>query len=233
LDAKSLKDDQTSGISSTVAAVNGSDVLAVRFFGSGPATKPDGTIVDCAGFPISEPASPSVIEQDRGWSIYYVAVAPDGVPELRCRIKKDGASTWSSHAIARGIESFQVLYGFNSDGDRIPNQYMTATAVTAKDGSLTPAELNAKTAWKKISGIKVALLISGSQNARSEQPASLYCLFGDTGKKPDGTLDCLNYDYASDAGTKITESSLASANRTRRVFNATILFRNPIEGNAK
>ena len=48
-----------------VDAVNGSDVLAVRFPGSGAAPKGDGSSLDCAGF--------SVHREEEGWSIFYVA----------------------------------------------------------------------------------------------------------------------------------------------------------------
>jgi type IV pilus assembly protein PilW len=103
-DARTLK-GASEGIDVTVArAVNGSDVLAVRFFGSGPGPNGDGTVVNCAGFSVPAPASQANAEEERGWSIYYVADDATGEPELYCKYRGD--SGWTSQAIARGVESF-------------------------------------------------------------------------------------------------------------------------------
>ena len=49
----------------------------------------------------------------RGWSIFYVAANGDGEAELRCKYR--GASGWGADAIVRGVDSFQVLYGVDTD----------------------------------------------------------------------------------------------------------------------
>ena len=237
LDASSLKNDtSTPGIDSPLSAsVNGSDVLAVRFFGSGEATKPDGSIIDCAGFGISAPVSQATAEEDRGWSIYYVANDASGEPELRCKYRPDGGSTWKSEAIARGVESFQVLYGVASDDGSSPTQYLTATQINAKDAALVLAgataalqaqDKNRKTWWKKVRVIKVAMLVRGSQITRSDALTKTYDLFG---------ADYSTANAANDTGTQILEADLAAdvRNRSRKIFMSVIQVRNQAAGSGK
>lgn len=230
LDAMSVSSTSTAIDSPLSANVNGSDILALRFFGvDKPGTNvADGSIADCAGYGISAPATSGSAEQDRGWSIYYVANSTtDGVPELRCKYRAEASGTfsWNSEAIARGVESFQVLYGVDTDGDRIANQFMTATQVNALDTGLGLAgtALNQKTYWKKITSIKVALLLRGSQTRKVDPATKTYNLFGPMYSTANA---------AHDVGTQIAESSLAAdvRQRVRNVYVATIQFRNQPEG---
>lgn len=244
LDGNSLNaDTSTPGIDSpTGTSINGSDVLALRFFGANQAgaSTPDGTIFDCAGNNISAPTSQNTADEDRGWSIYYVANDAAGEPELRCKYRKDGGSAWSSDAIARGVESFQVLYGVDTDyvpatgkgADRIPNQFLTATQINALDAALVlvgadaaakAKDKNKKTWWKRVSVIKVAMLIHGSSNIRADATPATYDLFG---------KDYSDANAANDIGTQIKEADLPAdtQNRGRKVFLSTIQFRNQPEG---
>ncbi|MGV8900587.1 MAG: PilW family protein [Burkholderiaceae bacterium] len=226
----------------TGKSVNGSDVLAVRFFGVSKigSTTPDGTVFDCAGNDISAPIDQSDANTGRGWSIYYVANGAADEPELRCRYRKDGGTTWKSEAIAGGIESFQVLYGVDTDyvpstgkgADRIPNQFLTATQINAKDSALTlvgadaaakSLDKNRKTWWKRVSVIKVAMLVRGTANVRADTTATTYDLFG----KEYSTANA-----ASDIGSQIKEANLPADTRNmgRKVFLTTIQLRNQSEG---
>ncbi|MFC3108226.1 PilW family protein [Undibacterium arcticum] len=244
LDASSLKDTTTaidSPLTGATAVVNGSDVLGIRFFGSGPAGKPDNGMIDCAGFGISAPASQSTAEQDRGWSIFYVVKDTGGEPELRCKYYPDGGGTWASVAVARGVESFQVLYGLDTDGakpgegDRIPNQFVTATAINALDDKLSldgadaaaqAIDKNKRTNWKRVVAIKVALLLRGTNKSRNDVLNQTYDLFGS---------DYSTGNAAADTGTLIKEAELPTAtrNRYRKLFLADIQFRNQAEGSGK
>lgn len=244
LDSNSVGGGFTSpGIDSlTGTSVNGSDVLAVRFFGANKvgAATPDGTIFDCAGNDISAPTSQNTADEDRAWSIYYVDIDAAGEPELRCKYRKDGGSTWNSDAIARGIESFQVLYGVDTDyvpstgkgADRIPNQFLTATQINAKDSALTlvgtdaaakALDKNRKTWWKRVSVIKVAMLVRGTANVRADATATTYDLFG---------KEYSSANAATDIGTQIKEANLPAdtRNKGRKVFLTTIQLRNQSEG---
>ena len=66
---------------------------------------------------------------------------------------------------------------FPADG--IANQYRTATDITALDSNISAPLLNEKTHWKKVTSIKVAMLIRGAANSRFESPrASLRARIG-------------------------------------------------------
>lgn len=231
-DARSLK-SASEGIDMPLAkAVNGSDILAIRFFGSGGGTDGDGTMVNCAGFSVPAPASQAAAEDERGWSIYYVAEDATGEPELYCKYR--GGSGWTSQAIARGVESFQVLYGVDTDGDGVMNRLCTATEVDALDDTLVLEGVNAierardrvrKTYWKKVVLVKIALLMRGARIVREDVQKIRYDLFG---------RDYAATHAAIDVGTTIDEARLgkASKNRMRKVFSGTIQLRNPAAGSA-
>lgn len=206
----------------TSGVINGSDVLAVRFFGAGPAPKGDGTIVNCAGLAIPAVTSPATAEKARGWSIFYVSQAGTGEQDLYCKYlgqeKKDGSRNWEVTAIASGVDSFQVLYGVDTDNDGLPNQFLNASAIDKLDKD-SGSDSNSLTNWKKVVVVKLALLLRGSQNARSDTPTAEYDLFGN---------DYADKYAATDVGTRIKESALPAAarNRVRKLFTATIQLRN-------
>jgi type IV pilus assembly protein PilW len=154
LDARSLK-DAADGIGAPYgAAVNGSDVLALRFDG---ADEGDAGMQNCAGanVPAGAPGS--------GWSIFYIAKDSGGEPELRCKYR--GASGWKSDALVRGVEDFQVLYGMDSAGDDLPRRFVSATVVEQEAAG-----------WQRVAAVKVALLVRGTQPGSSR--GRHYALFG-------------------------------------------------------
>jgi type IV pilus assembly protein PilW len=211
--------------------INGSDVLAVRFFGSGVAPEGDGTMLNCAGFPVAAPSSQETAAEERGWSIFYVAKAGSGDLELYCKyLGKSGK--WAADAIVRGVESFQVLYGVDTNGDGLPDRYMHAGAVDALDGGLTlegtdaaaqALDLNRKTYWKKVLVVRIALLMRGRYRVRTDATDRVYDLFGAA------YADAYS---ATDPGVRLSESMLPAGerNRPRRVFSATIQLRNRAAG---
>lgn len=222
----------TSGIDSPLSdsVVNGSDVLAVRFFGSGSGTNGDGTVVDCAGTGVPIATSQTSADDARGMSIFYVAKSSSGEPELYCRWH--GESKWSSQPIVRGVESFQVLYGLDTDGDYLPNRFVNATTINALDDALVlegenatalAADRQKKTQWKKVVAVRIALLVRGSSSARDDAMTNTYDLFGES----------YGDAYAkTDVGTRINEASMSSStrNRIRKVFSLTIQLRNSVVG---
>jgi type IV pilus assembly protein PilW len=230
LDAMTLK-KTGAGLSSATSSdvVNGSDILAVRFFGD-DAGDGNGTILNCAGLAVPAVNAAGGAEQDRGWSIFYVAKDSAGEPELRCKYQtKTG---WNADAIARGVESFQVLYGVDVQGDGAPDQFITARDVDALDDRLALngnnaverlADLNRKTYWKKVRSIRFSLLVRGSQKARDDALTDEYHLFGPVYSR---------MHAGSDKGVHIVEQSLPSATRDfiRKVFTQTIQLRNDAAG---
>jgi type IV pilus assembly protein PilW len=200
-------------------AVNGSDVLAVRFAGAGPAPDGDGSVTSCAGFPVSE------LEQ--GWSIFYVARNAAGEAELRCKYR--GAGSWGADAVVAGVDSFQVLYGIDTDTppDGVANCYVNANALAALDAGLVLAGATAeereldrlgRTHWKRIVSVKAALLLHGAKAAHGEELRT-YDLFGSAYGEAFGDQD---------RGTRLREDQLAAerGQRERRLFAATFVMRN-------
>ena len=210
LDSRSLVKTSFGIDNPVTGAVNGSDVLAVRYPGAGAAPAGDGSVLNCAGFAIPE--------TKEGWSIFYVARNGGGQAELRCKYR--GAASWSADAVVSGVDGFQVLYGIDTDTppDGIPNRYVNATALAALDAALPlatggEAELNEKTWWKRVASVQVALLLHGERpSAAPIQPAA-YSLFG-----PDyGAAHA-----AGDAGVQLAEPTLRGRGpaTSRRLFSA-------------
>ncbi len=214
LDAASL--DRTSpGLSGVRPAVNGSDVLALRFAGSGSGGG-DGSVLDCAGFAVGE--------GDRAWSIFYVATGDDGETELRCKYRGDSGN-WSADAIVRGVDSFQVLYGVDLDSPRdgVPNRYLNASGIDGLDAALVLAgateaeraqDLRRRTHWKRIVAVRMALLLHGESGSRAGSRPVRFDLFGQP--------------LRGDEGTTIDEAALPEPLRlrARRVFESAVLLRN-------
>lgn len=213
LDAASLSSTMPAMNQPRPPVVNGSDVLALRFGGSGRGDG-DGSATTCAGF--------SVGAGQDGWSIFYVGIGPGGVPELRCKFR--GANNWSAEAVVGGVDSFQVLYGLAGDGGA--SRYLRASDINALDLALAVDGASAqererdrmrKSWWKRVTSIKVALLVHGAR--RTQQPGGplVYQLFGAA------------YSDRNDTGSSVARSSMTPAlqQRARRLFSATIVLRNP------
>ncbi|MGZ5802097.1 MAG: PilW family protein [Burkholderiaceae bacterium] len=229
LDSQSLSSAMPDIQSPIQKSINGSDILAIRYFGSGTGENGDGTVLNCAGFGVPDVQSIDSVEDGRAWSIFYVATDSAGEPELRCKYR--GKNSWTSEAIARGIESFQVLYGIDTDADGLPDQFITASAMDKLDANLTlmgpnavarEIELRGKTNWKKVVAIKVALLIRGVQKSRSDALSNKYELFGSE----------YSTTNAADNGAVIKEENIPikERNRLRKIFQKTIVLHNQSAG---
>lgn len=214
LDARSLPRNG-GGIGGALAdAVNGSDVLALRFTGAGDPPGGDGSMLSCAGF--------AVHRHEEGWSIFYVARSEAGDTELRCKYK--GASGWSADAVIAGVDTFQVLYGLDTDADGAPNQYVNADAIAALDAALAlsgasaserEADLHRRTWWKRVASVQVALLLRGARTR--DQANDAYHLFGRA------------YRHDADPGTLLVQDALsAGERRERHLFSTTIALRNGV-----
>jgi type IV pilus assembly protein PilW len=102
--------------------LNNSDSMTIRYYGAAlpgadPAAAPgdatyavaDGSVVDCAGNDVN--ANTLVTE------VYSIANDANGVPWLQCAV--NGAVT----PLFRGVESFQILLGEDTDADLTVNRY--------------------------------------------------------------------------------------------------------------
>lgn len=214
MDARRLKASTAGMTSPETQSVNGSDVLSIQFFGTA-----DGAMLNCAGF--------AVADGQRGASMFYVAADGSGEPQLYC--KYPGDEGWGADAIARGVEAFQVLYGLDSDNDGIPNRLLNAAAINALDdatvGAGESAVRNARTHWKKVVTVNVALLVRGSANADAGGDAApaVYDLFGKEYAEQQG---------AGDQGVRLRREDFPASTRTRarKIFSTTIQLRNAADG---
>lgn len=197
LDARSLK-DAADGIDGPYgSAVNGSDVLALRFGGSGEGGG-DGAIQNCAGAAVGADSGQG------GWSIFYIANDAGGEPELRCKYR--GPNGWKSDALVRGIEGFQVLYGMDAQPGDDSARFVSAAGVQAQAG-----------AWQAVGAVRIALLARGTQpDAAGAASADIYALFG---PGYDGSADPGSVIQAS-------QLPVASRRLSRRIYGATVYLRN-------
>jgi type IV pilus assembly protein PilW len=209
LDASSVGRTTPAIDSPSPDAVNGSDVLAMRFPGAGPAPDGDGSSVGCAGF--------TVAEGEEGWSIFYVARNSEGEPELRCKYR--GTSNWSADAIVSGVDGFQLLYGIDTDEPRdgAPNRYVNADTLRALDAALGASDeqdLRRRTWWKRVTSVQVGLLLHGARATRSRPGEMEYALLGPAYAEA-GTAD---------AGVVLREAAMDAdlRLRERRLFTLTV-----------
>ena len=202
-------------------AVNGSDVLAVRFAGAGTAAGGDGSVISCAGFGVGA--------QEEGWSIFYVARNAGGEAELRCKYR--GSTSWGADAVIGGIDTFQVLYGLDTDvsADGVANEYVSASVLDERDAALMLAaadpaarerERMRRTHWKRITSIRVALVLHGPRRARLDSEPMVFDLFGRPYSDAAG---------GADPGVRLQETQMPDElrQRARKMFASTVLLRNP------
>ncbi|MGJ7492112.1 PilW family protein [Variovorax sp. ZT4R33] len=141
------------------------DSLLVRFFGRSKADEDaeDGTIIDCLGNAQKGPsATPTAA--DRVWSFFYVSEGDDGVPALYCKYRTDKGK-FTAEQLARGVEKFKIVYGYDADGDSVPEAWIDAKAIEAKAGDkATGAQINAE--WCKVVAVRVGIVVrSDRENA--------------------------------------------------------------------
>jgi type IV pilus assembly protein PilW len=227
LDARRLKETDNGLDKPASDAVNGSDVLAVRYFGSGQNSDADGTVLNCAGFGVAPAQSQREADDARGWSIFYVAKNASGEPELYCKYK-GAEGEWQTDAIARGVEAFQVLYGLDANADGLPDRFLNATSIDDLDRSIAvdgadeaaiALDRNRKTHWKKVIVVQVALLVRGSIGMPTLSDTEEFNLFG---------KEYANAYGAADKGTRIKAAALPA--RHRKLFMTVIQLRNRATG---
>ncbi len=192
------------GMGPPLPAVNASDVLAIRYAPGGiGAAGGGGAMLNCAGFPANA--------GDWAWSIFYVARASDGVAELRCKYQSEHG--WGADAMVRGVDAFHVLYGVDTDTprDHLPNLYLTASDIDARDAALPEAERVRQPNWRRVASVRIALLLHGEPGSRTGSQLSRYELLPNA--DPQALVD--------EAGLPTT-----MRHRARRLFGTTVALRN-------
>lgn len=209
------------------AAVNGSDALTIRYFGSGPGatTAADGNVLDCAGVAVPPPLPiPTSYNASRASNVLFVDLdASDGEPTLMCQRQTYDATTGAplvrqTQALIRGVESFQVLYG---------EAIYAAGPPAADPDSSNPVSIVYRTGiggpnpvgnWNNVIAVRIAMLLRSNVGAQVDPGAVTYNLFG------------TSYPGSSDPGSQFGTSALSSPERTRvrRVVETTVFVRNRI-----
>jgi len=193
----------SNGLGTALPAINGSDAIAIRYAPAAIGGAAGGAMLNCAGFPAAS--------GEWAWSIFYVAQASDGVAELRCKYK--GQHGWGDDAVVRGVDAFQVVYGIDTDTprDNIPNLYLTANAISARDAALPVAEQAMRPNWRRVTSVRIGLLLHGERGSRIGSRLSSYDLLP-----------------GADPAARLDEASLPPPmqHRARRLFSATVALRN-------
>jgi len=212
-------DDRSKSLSAALEelelnAINGSDVLAIHF--SGSANKNDLSMINCAGFAVRRAASAS---DDFGWSIFYVAKNTLGESELRCKYR--GAKQWQSQALIAGVESFQVLYGVDTDGDGFCNITLNATAIDEHDKNNEVISHANMAWWSRVVSVHVSMLLRAANKSSQTSKVEFIDLFG---------KDYADHFSQRDRGTHLSLHNLPSESqsRLRRVVRSVIYLNQPL-----
>lgn len=101
---------------------------------------------------------------------------------IRASASGNGPALWRAldgvqQEIAEGVENLQVLYGDDSNGDRVPDTYRQASAFTSSAD------------WRRVVAVRVALLVVGSpRRAGLDDPRRFDLLGVSVGPFADGRL---------------------------------------------
>lgn len=189
--------------------VNNSDTLVLRFQGMSSTVTTvtgttsvtnyvvDGSMIDCRGQPVAQTDGST----DRAYSIFEIRRASSTAePELRCKYLGT-SGTFVSEVIARGVETLQVMFGLDTDGNSVADSWKTAK------------QTDLANAWSKVTSVRVGLVI------RSPSPVAVGAAGGSF--KPLG--DPFTGSSTDDPGGTLTVSD---DGRLRRVVTFTVNVRN-------
>lgn len=184
-----------------------SDALALRFDGAGNDNSQDAPL-HCAGL------APASAGHRTGWSIYYVATDRYGTPNLYCKYVD---RHFTAHAIAAGVESLQVQYRLDNPVDGC--FYLDASDINRLDAALPQPQMATQSHWRRVSAIRIAVLVRGTVHARQFLSTAPIRLIDD---------HCTRAGNAGRNGHVIMPQALASgtADVPRAVFRSTIYLRN-------
>lgn len=102
-------------------------------------------------------------------SVYYVGMGVNGNPGLFRRRFLEGG-TGDTQELIEGVENMQILYGEDTNADRVADVYVAADAVGD---------------WARVVSAKVGLLMRTPQDARIDPDTATYAILGTTVDPPD------------------------------------------------
>jgi type IV pilus assembly protein PilW len=219
------------------AGVNGSDILVLRFQttetfpGSGVADK---SMIDCSG---SGSAAVAGSRDDRLISILHVATS-EGEPSLMCTtLVPSSTGTYTTTALVRGVETFQVLYG--ADGvtpltasaaltpasggtfGLLPKIFLRADQMVVGGDATSSDTYNN---WRRVRALRIGMVLRGQRGSAQDTSANptYYPLGPAPSSSAAGAGTALS--STSDAGTRYTPST--SEGRLRQTITFTVHLRN-------
>ena len=189
-----------------IPGINGSDVLIIKL------SSVLGEVINCAGFAVPKVSSESA---DSGWVMFYLAPGPDGEPELYCRYHAQ--KQWDSQAIVSGVECFQVLFGLDEDGDGLPNQFLSGSAIRQQPPSRAAGDLSP---GHRVVVVQVALVLRSASGGSKPVFFPVTDLFGSVYTQING---------ATDIGTTLCPEGLNTSLRgwVRRRVDVVIFLQHP------
>lgn len=193
------------------AGYQGSDALRIRMIGSSRADEPavaDGTMTDCGGFGLPMRALDATERTTTALNLFYIGRATDGMPQLMCRYprRRGGrmdAFQYTGGALVRGVETMQLRYGVDDDGDGLVEAFVRADALHARGAH----------AWHHVRAVQIAIVMRG------ERRFWLRTL-------DDVPLALLHPTHGDPAPDDVFAPQ-TDPERRRRVFTATVRLRNP------
>ena len=178
--------------------INGSDILILRMQGT-----VDGSVLDCRGAQVPAPTG----LEDRSISVIYVgSSSTSGEPQLMC-------ATLGSNPqpLIDGVENFQVLYGFDSDIDSVPDRFFNAQQLGTDQNQ-----------WRRVRSLRIGMVLRGALNSDLEKSAQTMYPFGKARASAGGDVGSA-LSSAIDKGTKF---EAPADGRLRQVLTFTVHLRN-------
>lgn len=95
---------------------------------------------------------------------YFIKTNPSGNPALY----RQDSSAGSAVELVEGIENLQILYGKDTDGDKVPNVYLAAGAA----GLQTPQD------WASVVSMRIGILARTVSNKETDLDSTSYDIDG-------------------------------------------------------
>jgi len=103
-------------------------------------------------------------------TVFFVGNDANGETSLHRKVNLQ-----NSEVLVNGVENMQVLYGVDTDGDKVANRYVGADNINAVN-TVTPVIPD----WTNVVSVRVSLLLQSPDNATDQADNDDYNLLGET-----------------------------------------------------
>lgn len=136
------------------------DSIGVKYLGTG------GVITDCSGgasmqasCQLSDPANPATKISSQIYNVFHLDSVTD---RLLCAGSLDKSG--GEQLIAEGVENMQIVYGVDTSGNKIANEYVNAGSLNGK--------------WSQVVSIQIAVLVRSQRPVKDKAEQISYDLLG-------------------------------------------------------